>query len=108
MVCKPEDFMGPEKKTVKLSDLLNWFRKKPAAPPEAPKLRVTSHVARDLLQNAAYFNALPKAVAEYVTNAIDSAEPGKPVRCEVNLQEQEISVSDNGSGMTRAELSNFF
>jgi hypothetical protein len=46
-----------------------------ATEPEAPALRVTSHVARDLLQNAAYFNSVPKAVAEYVTNAIDNALP---------------------------------
>lgn len=114
-----------------INGFLNLFRKKappsPTAPapppppppspqpkppnkpePEKPRLKVTSHVARDLLQNAAYFNALPKAVAEYVTNAIDSAEPGTPVHCEVTLAEEEVSISDNGSGMTYAELTNFF
>ncbi|MBI4732832.1 MAG: ATP-binding protein, partial [Chloroflexi bacterium] len=82
-------------------------RRKPPEP-EKPRLRVTSHVARDLLQNAAYFNALPKAVAEYVTNAIDSAEPGTPVICDVTIADGEVSIADNGSGMTYAELSNFF
>ncbi len=118
----------PISKTI--NGFLNLFRKKPpvsqpppAAPtpppppppkppkpaqPEKPRLKVTSHVARDLLQNAAYFNALPKVVAEYVTNAIDSAEPGTPVQCEVTLSEEEVSIADNGSGMTFAELSNFF
>lgn len=102
--------MDPEKKTRKISDLFDWFRKKPVVTPapEAPKLRVTSHVARDLLQNAAYFSALPKAVAEYVTNAIDSAEPGRPVRCQVVIGPEEVSVADDGSGMTYSELSNFF
>ena len=105
--------MGEEKKPRKLTDLLGWLRRKPepeapAPPVETPKLHVTSHVARDLLQNAAYFNALPKAVAEYVTNAIDSAEPGTPVRCEIVIAAPEITVSDNGSGMTYTELSNFF
>ena len=117
-----------------LNGILNLFRKKPAAPappppvaapasppppqpqlkppkpakPEKPRLKVTSHVGRDLLQNATYFNALPKAVAEYVTNAIDSAEPGTPVHCEVTLTPEEVSIADDGSGMTFAELSNFF
>jgi hypothetical protein len=82
---------------------------KPSPPPvEAPPLRVTSHVSRDLLQNAAYFNALPKAVAEYVTNAIDSALPGTRIRCEVEVAPGEVVVTDDGSGMTYAELSNFF
>lgn len=101
--------MGLEKRPKTINDFFGWFRKKPSAPaPEAPSLLVTSHVARDLLQNAAYFSALPKAVAEYVTNAIDSAEPGTAVHCEVVINEQEIIISDNGSGMTYTELSNFF
>ncbi len=88
-----------------------------AAPPPTPKpreagirvpLRVTSHVARDLLQNAAYFSSLPRVVAEYVTNAIDSAEPGQAVTCEVTIDPHEVTIADNGSGMTHAELSNFF
>ncbi|MBM3150705.1 MAG: hypothetical protein FJZ96_00640 [Chloroflexi bacterium] len=118
-----------------VNGILNLFRRKPPAPPppapapapaprptpapprplkkriplpEKPRLKVTSHVARDLLQNAAYFNTLPKAAAEYVTNAIDSAAPGKPVTCEVTLAEEEVTIADDGSGMTYAELSNFF
>ncbi len=121
----------PISKTI--NSILNLFRRKPPAPPppapapqpppappppkpkrrrrpkaEKPSLKVTSHVARDLLQNAAYFNTLPKTVAEYVTNAIDSAEPGTPVHCEVTVAEGEVSIADDGSGMTYAELSNFF
>ena len=80
----------------------------PERAPEKPTLRVTTHVARDLLQNAAYFNSVPKAVAEYVTNAIDNALPGKPVHCEVSLARDAIRISDNASGMTYTELSNFF
>jgi hypothetical protein len=110
--------MSQENKPRRLIDLFDWLRGKPPAPyappppaplpVEPPKLHVTSHVARDLLQNAAYFSALPKAVAEYVTNAIDSAEPGTPVRCEIVIAVEEIAISDNGSGMTYTELSNFF
>ena len=78
--------------------------------PEPPKLplKVTSHVSRDLLQNAAYFSTLPKAIAEYVTNAIDSASTGQAIRCEVTLSPTEVTIADNGSGMSHAELSNFF
>ena len=71
-------------------------------------LKVTSHVSRDLLQNAAYFSTLPKVVAEYVTNAIDSAAPGQAIRCKVTLSPTEVTIADNGSGMSHAELSNFF
>jgi DNA gyrase/topoisomerase IV subunit B len=71
-------------------------------------LQVTSHVARDLLQNASYFNVVPKVVAEYVTNAIDSAGPGLAIRCEVTIKNDGISISDTSSGMTYEELSNFF
>ncbi len=79
--------MNQQKKTRKVTDLFDWIRKRTQKPePENPRLHVTSHVSRDLLQNAAYFNALPKAVTEYVTNAIDSAELGAPVRCEVIIR----------------------
>jgi hypothetical protein len=105
-----------------LDGFLNLFRRKPPVPqappappapaepppPEQPPLRVTSHVSRDLLQNAAYFSALPRAVAEYVTNAIDSGEPGKAVHCDVTLSPAEVVIADDGSGMTYTELSNFF
>ncbi len=81
---------------------------KPETPPAPPTLRVTSHVARDLLQNAAYFNSVPKAVTEYVTNAIDNAPADRAVRCEVTLSREEIRIADNASGMTYTELFNFF
>jgi hypothetical protein len=99
---------------------INLFRRKPPAPPpppvtppkapepQKPPLKVTSHVSRDLLQNAAYFSTLPKVVAEYVTNAIDSAAPGQAIRCEVTLSPKEVTIADTGSGMSHAELSNFF
>lgn len=75
---------------------------------ETPALHVTTHVARDLLQNAAYFNSVPKAVTEYVTNAIDNPPPGQPVHCEVTLTRKAIRIADDASGMTYTELSNFF
>ncbi len=101
--------MSQQKKERKVSGLFDWIRNRSQrSEPEGPHLRVTSHVARDLLQNAAYFNTLPKVIAEYVTNAIDSAEPGAPVHCEVTIKAGEIIIADDGSGMTYAELSNFF
>jgi hypothetical protein len=101
--------MNQPNKTSKVADLFDWIRKQTQAPePKKPRLQVTSHVARDLLQNAAYFNVVPKVVAEYVTNAIDSAGPGLAIRCEVTIKKDGISISDTGSGMTYEELSNFF
>lgn len=92
-----------------LSNFLDrlWRGENPTPPP-APKLQVTSHVARDLLQNAAYFNSVPKAVAEYVSNAIDNAPPRQAVRCAVKLSRDEIRIADDASGMSYTELFNFF
>jgi hypothetical protein len=42
----------------------------------AKKLTVTSHVSRDFLQNAVYFNTLPKVVWEYVSNSLDNGKDG--------------------------------
>ncbi len=61
-----------------LSNLFNRLLRGTPTPAQPPKLQVTSHVARDLLQNAAYFNSVPKAVAEYVSNAIDNAPARQP------------------------------
>lgn len=92
--------------------IIRWLRGMEGAPAQpksaAAVLRVTSHVARDLLQNAAYFNSVPKAVTEYVTNAIDNAPPGQSVHCTVRLSRETIRIADDASGMTRAELDNFF
>jgi len=44
----------------------------------AKKLIVTSHVSRDFLQNAVYFNTLPKVVWEYVSNSLDNGKDGVP------------------------------
>ncbi|MFH2104439.1 MAG: ATP-binding protein [Chloroflexota bacterium] len=102
--------MSQEKKRSGLFGLFDQLRESLPGRKPAPRqrLRVTSHVARDLLQNAAYFNSVPKVVAEYVTNAVDNAKSGKPVRCEVRISAEQISITDNGAGMTYAELSNFF
>ena len=71
-------------------------------------IAVTSHVGRDLLQNAAYFNSAPKVVMEYVSNSIDNAPEGQSVRVEVEITNSEISITDNASGMSQDDLIHFF
>ena len=71
-------------------------------------IEVTSHVARDFLQNAAYFNTMPKLVWEYVANSLDAAKDGTPAAIAVEITTHEVRVSDNGRGMSREELRNFF
>jgi hypothetical protein len=71
-------------------------------------IEVTSHVARDFLQNAAYFNTMPKLVWEYVANSLDAAKDGVPAVVVIEITSHGIRVSDNGCGMSREELSNFF
>src|SRR3972149_1248666 len=74
------------------------------------KIAVTSHVSRDFLQNAAYFNTLPKVVWEYVSNSLDNGKDGVPLTVAVNISKEEGSliIADNGSGMSRSDLEHFF
>ena len=72
------------------------------------RIVVQSHVARDFLQNAAYFSTVPKVVWEYVSNSLDNAEEGRPAQVAVELSSNLLRISDNGSGMSRKELQNFF
>jgi hypothetical protein len=74
------------------------------------KLAVTSHVSRDFLQNAAYFNSLPKVIWEYVSNSLDNGKDGVPltVAVEVSREDDLVIIADNGSGMSRKDLENFF
>jgi hypothetical protein len=71
-------------------------------------IRVTSHIARDFLQNSAYFNTVPKVVWEYVSNSVDNPKQGQTVDVEVRITKDRIMVSDNGCGMSRDGLRNFF
>ncbi len=75
------------------------------------RIVVTSHVSRDFLQNSAYFSNLQKVVWEYVSNALDNAKEDIPVTVSVDLINREpktIVIADNGSGMSRADLRQFF
>lgn len=76
--------------------------------PRQRAIEVTSHVARDFLQNAAYFNTMPKLVWEYIANSLDAAKGGVPAVVAAEITSHEVRVSDNGRGMSRKELHNFF
>ena len=75
---------------------------------QADKITVTSHVSRDFLQSAAVFNTVPKIVWEYVSNSLDAAKEGETARVVVEVKPRLITVADNGRGMSRTELVNFF
>src|SRR3972149_1099149 len=65
-------------------------------------ITVKTHVGRDVLQNADYFNNIGKVVIEYVTNALDAGIlSNQAVKCEV-------SIKGNACGMTYNELNNNF
>jgi hypothetical protein len=72
------------------------------------EIRVSTHVARDFLQNAAYFNTVPKVVWEYVSNSLDNSKDGQPVNVVVDIISSTIRIADDGSGMSRKDLQNFF
>ncbi|GIK54944.1 MAG: hypothetical protein HND44_01060 [Chloroflexi bacterium] len=74
-------------------------------------ITVTSHVARDFLQNAVYFNTLPKVIWEYVSNSLDNAKDDTPVTVSVDLlptKPKTLQIADNGIGMSRKALLQFF
>jgi Histidine kinase-, DNA gyrase B-, and HSP90-like ATPase len=76
---------------------------------ESTEIKVSTHVARDFLQNAEYFNTLPKVVWEYVSNSLDNAkEGGQPVNVGVVVLGSVIQIADDASGMSRKDLQNFF
>ena len=71
-------------------------------------IEVTSHVARDFLQNAAYFNTMSKVVWEYVANSLDAVKDDSLTIVAVEITSHEVSISDNSRGMSRKELSSIF
>lgn len=73
-------------------------------------MEVRSHVARDLLQNAALFKTDKLVVWEYVSNGLQYVDPGTIPIVEVKLDSKakKISILDNGRGMDWAGLRNFF
>jgi hypothetical protein len=71
-------------------------------------ISVTSHVSRDFLQNSAYFNTMPKLVWEYVANSLDAAKDTEPAVVIVDITSNFLTISDNGTGMSRIDLNSFF
>lgn len=71
---------------------------------------VKSHVARDLLQNAAVFKTDKLVVWEYVSNGLQYVDPGtnSVVRVKLDGTKKRITITDNGRGMDWAGLQNFF
>lgn len=72
------------------------------------EILVTSHVGRDFLQNAAYFNSAQKVVWEYVSNSLDNAEDGQIPEVVVEIRQDSLTISDNAAGMDRSDLARFF
>lgn len=74
------------------------------------KLYVTSHVARDLLQNAALFRTDKLVVWEYVSNGLQYVDVGTNpiVKVALDSKKKRIVIEDNGRGMDWRALQNFF
>jgi hypothetical protein len=71
---------------------------------------VKSHVARDLLQNAALFSHEKSVVWEYVSNGLQYVNEGTNpvVKVKLDSKSSRIIVTDNGRGMDWQGLQNFF
>jgi hypothetical protein len=79
-------------------------------PQSADQLFVRSHVARDLLQNAALFKTDKLVVWEYVSNGLQYVDVGTNpvVRVALDSKKKRMTVVDNGRGMDWSGLRNFF
>jgi hypothetical protein len=71
-------------------------------------ITVSTHVARDFLQNSAYFTTLPKVAWEYVSNSLDNCKEGQAVNVAVEIYGSSMKIADDGIGMSRKDLQNFF
>jgi len=74
------------------------------------QMLVKSHVARDLLQIAAFFRNEKLIVWEYVSNGLEYIDEGTNPTVSVTLDSKgkKIVVADNGRGMDWKGLQNFF
>src|SRR5512138_340765 len=74
------------------------------------QLVVRTHVARDLLQNAALFKTDKLVVWEYVSNGLQYVDLGTNPTVTVLLdsKQRRIAITDNGRGMDWPGLQNFF
>lgn len=76
----------------------------------AAHLKVTSHVGRDILGSAAIFKNEATAVWEYVVNSLQYVDRGVQPKVQVIIDagHRKIEISDNGWGMSSADLRHFF
>ena len=74
------------------------------------QLKVTSHVGRDLLASAASFKTEAAVVWEYIVNSLQYHDAGISPRVQVAIApgRKGIVISDNGRGMSAADLEHFF
>lgn len=74
------------------------------------KLKLTSHVGRDLLAAAGSFKKEDSVVWEYVVNGLQYADPGAIPNIKVNVlpKAKGIEIIDNGRGMSIQDLEGFF
>ncbi len=74
------------------------------------QIYVKSHVARDLLQNAALFKTDKSVIWEYVSNGLEYIDEGTNpiVKVVLESKKKRIIITDNGRGMDWAGLNNFF
>ena len=74
------------------------------------QLALTMHVGRDLLSSASAFKAAPAVVWEYVVNSLQYVDRGVSPRVQVTVYPRKnvIEIHDNGEGMDREGLENFF
>jgi hypothetical protein len=72
----------------------------------APILKVTSHVGRDLLQSAQLFRHEHAVVWEYVSNGLQYKDAGtRPtVIVKIDPKAKKLQISDNGRGMLIGDL----
>lgn len=73
-------------------------------------ISVTSDVRRDILQTASIFSTDAKVVWEYIVNSLQYVDPGVVPHVQVSVwpRKKEVQISDNGRGMSAAELNNYF
>ena len=74
------------------------------------QLVVRTHVARDLMQNAALFQTDKKVIWEYVSNGLQYIDEGTNpiVKVMMDSKKRTIAIEDNGRGMDWKGLQNFF
>jgi DNA topoisomerase VI subunit B len=74
------------------------------------RLKVTSHVSRDILAAASSFKNEAVVVWEYIVNGLQYVDPGISPKVSVTVLpgHQGIVIADNGSGMTLKDLEHFF